>query len=840
MKNMPLVSRLLRLLLVLLFSSIYIQAQVRIAVESEKILNGKLDFPDSQKVEISYTREGFAMDRLSKVPKAGVHPRILFSASEIPAIVERLEATEVGKVSKGIMYERLKKGFLNTSSWTYKTVQALIDRDFENYEKLQLKENKNPAGREGYNRFSPLYDCELAALDALLFGKPEQGARAAAAIAGYAIYLKPSIQEWRKSEFPNNASRWGSWHHPGSLELFSWQQLGYAYDFAHNFMTEQHKTDVRTTIAAITNGSYVFGMNLPPHLRSWNWINVGHCFGLLALAIEGEAGYEKRIYDRSVEMMRDYLSYNYSKKGSSTEAAGYTSFGWLWGAPALAAMARRGDNLMLMDRYKAIKHWHFRISLPDGSGYLSHGDGGERGPGITEMSVMKFFYPEDKLVDYNYSLVSKKYIDQGITDDREFSIPVLLWGLDPTAAENPFFERKSHDLTWYDEERGNLITRNEWSKDAFVFNIECRTDSYYSGHEHADRGNFNIMANGRLWAPEGFRSVESRYHNVVTIDGRGQGYFPPPGKVLGVYDSKDASFLVCDTKYAYDWFWPKSIVGVDLNGPKFDSGRFAHFKPDAEKFQAKYSFEKETHPNVVNRFKGFDIGDSGMWDEDPWTIRSSFNPVKKAFRTAGMIKGKHPYVLILDDIQKDEKEHYYEWNMMLNMDIVPINIEVHDAAISIGPRSEPVPKNIYTDIILGSDKIERRNNRYYPKKGEPLLLIRVLEVRATKDSLGYDGNPMPRVEVFEKKDVRSEPGGRSFGLDKKLVVPSRSITPKFKILIYPYLHEVDPIPKTTFSNTSSLEVKFEDQIDRYDFLESENGRTLMNLKRGDKTLVEIK
>ena len=47
-----------------------------------------------------------------------------------------------------------------------------------------------------------------------------------------------------------------------------------------------------------------------------------------------------------------------------------------------------------------------------------------------------------------------------------------------------------------------------------------------ASHEHADRGSFTLAAFGRDWAKENFRSVETKFHNSVLIDGRGQGFLP--------------------------------------------------------------------------------------------------------------------------------------------------------------------------------------------------------------------------------------------------------------------------------------------------------------------------
>jgi len=50
-----------------------------------------------------------------------------------------------------------------------------------------------------------------------------------------------------------------------------------------------------------------------------------------------------------------------------------------------------------------------------------------------------------------------------------------------------------------------------------------RIGTTFPTHDHADRGQFTLAALGRAWACDGYRDTESKFHNVVTIDGRGQG-----------------------------------------------------------------------------------------------------------------------------------------------------------------------------------------------------------------------------------------------------------------------------------------------------------------------------
>ena len=785
-------------------------AEFSLYLSGDKVLNSEMGWKPSPKVDISFDASGFAQNRLSNVPEPGIHPRILMSPEDIPDVRKRLESTQIGRCLLQTAKDQLNRTIYKEGSKYQRAYQALLDGDFSVFQTIKTDEK---LGSSGHYQNAVTYEIMLQAFIAMLYEDEVKGKASAAAITTWSKGMQPTFTGWREKE--DNAGRFASTHACGSYMEFDMQRLGYTYDFAYNFMDDNQRSVVREAISTLTNNAYAFGMELPNHFRMWNWMNVGNCFTLLTLAIEGEDGYDARVYPKAVETLTDYIAYNYSKMGSSTEAAGYTTFGWNWGAPMLVAAARRGDNLMAMGRYRKICEWHAAVTLPNGSGAMSHGDGGSSSPGIPEIQVMKYFYPENPVIDYNWQNFIKPLIDNPKRIDTHMIISMIC-AQDGSDADYKFGKTLNLPDTFYDPERGSLIARTAWDADAVMFQMEARPDSFYTGHEHSDRGNFNLIAHGKNWSRDGFRAVESRYHNIVLIDGKGQGMWAPPADSMTIQKEKEAVFGTCNTKYAYDWAWPKGIVGTDLNDPKYKLGRFASYTTVIDFFQKNYALERETHPNVLKHFEGFEHPNALMWDEDCWTVRYSHNPVQRAFRTAGLVKGEHPYVLVVDDIQKDDQVHLYEWNLMLSMDTVALDITEKYGVE--GFDSHPLKfgyKQQYTDILLGDSETARSGNHYKPKKGDPLLLVRVLHKAEPGIVPGYDSRPNIRVETFEKKDMQETPAGRSFGMDRRLVVASRAIAPDFRIMLYPHRYG-DPLPETAWdTKNQKLTIAFDDQIDEF-------------------------
>ena len=107
----------------------------------------------------------------------------------------------------------------------------------------------------------------------------------------------------------------------------------------------------------------------------------------------------------------------------------------------------------------------------------------------------------------------------------------------------------------------------------------------------------------------------------------------------------------------------------------------------------------------------------------------------------------HNYILIVDDLKKDGQERLYEWNMPMPLDVELVSIKQlvdvtqGSGALDIGFNSFS-NKGIQGefDIILGDKRMDRNRKevdnapgesfeagRFVPRKGDPQLLVRVLE-----------------------------------------------------------------------------------------------------------------
>ena len=177
-----------------------------------------------------------------------------------------------------------------------------------------------------------------------------------------------------------------------------------------------------------------------------------------------------------------------------------------------------------------------------------------------------------------------------------------------------------------------------------------------------------------------------------------------------------------------------------------------------------------------------------------------YNPVRHAYRTCGLVRGERPYVLIVDDVRKDDAEHDYTWLMQIPDDV---------KLLSKAPC--PSSREGVVDLLLG-DETGRR------------LLVRVLaagssEAEAKRTAAGA------KLETFEKT-FRNRTTTH-----QRLVLPLRAVVGHFKILLLP-LREGDSPPQTTLSaDGTTLSITRAKQKDRFTFRAANDGRTRVTMKR---------
>ncbi len=805
---------------------------------ADEVLNGTIKWSNPYPVSLSSQLDGFETSKIFKVPARGIYPRLFCSPSQFFAIKESLQTTAIGQKLRTIAYKELDD--LQQAKGSYGKL----------YQQLLSNNTKEIPANFAFADFANLLAVQglLSQLDNNQQLLKETGKVSARLLSIWIRRIQESPQVVGKELMVKEA-------------VYSGVKMAKLFDFTAAGMSKEDKDFFIQFMIKETSGKFGDGMQLPHHWRRWNHIASSLAYPLSVLSIENETGYDKRIFERGVDLLKDYLSYTFTSEGMSTEGITYTFGPFADDLLLMQAVAARTQfNPFGIPNFRKIPDWliHSLSSNPDAL-WTSHGDTGSSSDlPWTMMIILKYFFPKDGKIDY----LLANCLPTQLSKLPDVGVFAFLSDPEKTKEQYNGIPPENMPLTFFSPERGSIIARNKWAKDGIVFHFDARQDMYFQSHDHSDRGNFELAANGRWWIVDGFRSTETKYHSLITIDGQGQGYFATPATWLSFNNNTRSSFGAVDYKYSFDWMWLKSPVADKLLGkklaPQWETGVYANVAKNLSKYYPGIIPQRDPLRKVSEYFSGSLQTNPLIWNEDTWPMRLPNCSVAYAFRTAGLIKGKHDYVLIVDDLKKDNQEHLYEWMLPMPLDVELVSIK---QLVDVTQLSDPLNIGFNSlanagihgeyELLLGDKRMARnmkevdnianeihQAGRFLPKKGDPQLLVRVLERgAASRPNL----EPNARLEVIEK--IKTEDLHqfylRTMDLGKRLVIPSRSVTPNFKVLIYPHLSG-EAVPETEWNlDRTILKVNFRDQKDLFYFKKGVNGKTIVRLERDGELIFEM-
>ncbi|CAI5482162.1 unnamed protein product [Closterium sp. Yama58-4] len=400
--------------------------------------------------------------------------------------------------------------------------------------------------------------------------------------------------------------------------------------------------------------------------------------------------------------------------------------------------------------------------------------------------------------------------------------------------------------------------------------FECRPDTYFLDHCHASRNDFYLLGCSRAWiCPALYHNVESEACSTVLIDGLGQGGthtleaeakgFPltwscMPGKVVGTWHEERLSWFAGDASAAYRFLTKGWQVPRPAARPQDDNNietpyawKDFYYEPvDFGPSLVPKIIKKGTPPPAAGSAGAVPgAGDPVVepeWVEDnawaSWHIcaRQEFNPVRYAFRTAALIRAKRPksrpYVIIVDDIRKDERAHTYTWVANTTQPYMAMVGYGQRLFLLTGPQQKPGAAALAgkaaaapaaaaaaaaaSDVIISPEEARRyksldpttdaifiRGDDVHPKTrqalpGTPRMLLRVLQ------GDGHRSAPIRLVKVESSKSPQGPGSGKgpyyagvaTGGEYWRVEVERKAVVePRFKIMLLPFL-EGEELPVT--------------------------------------------
>jgi hypothetical protein len=509
-------------------------------------------------------------------PAVGVHPRIFLTPSELPA----LRARVLSQPAMGY-YQSAVQAFASFSTGPLLTA--------ENEVALGLPIDETTSEQLS----SSLRD---AALVALISNDAKSVSTCVNGLIAYVDWVRPNS--------------------PGIDYGRTAPGVAVAYDYLYNTLSTAQRTQVRTWLASVCTlwatqlATEPYGFQPPATQQDSNWTGfyVG-AFGITALSIEGETGYQSAWYTNAAASLTNFLQYGIGPQGAGVETIHYFSYGMVNGAYFLDAMARRGAPVWTNSHLQNVSHWWAYDLFPWGAQFNSIADTMEATIGCGEIYYrLALAYPNDPVMQWVYSNYCQSFFAAPVTLSGG-----ILWATPP--ATNASAAALNLPLTGVFSYNGLAYLRSGWGTQDTYFEFQSDPVSAGVTHAHADRNSFTLMGEGRIWGLDpGTGYSYDIDHNEVLIDGIGEGYYPQPGALMATVDTGWAAAVMGNATQAYNW-------QVNKNS--------------------------STGSSLVNGY-----------------ISTPYNPVQRAYRSATLLRGTHSYVVIADDIQKDTKSHAYAWQML--------------------------------------------------------------------------------------------------------------------------------------------------------------------------------
>lgn len=800
------------------------------------LLWGSAPFEDFGSRSVTFDPAG--VRKLRQTPAPGVHPRIFFGPDDLPDVRKRLRESRCGR-----------EAWKNILSWT-EMMKGLYD-DTQDYAKpdrwlggfgglrgrvpLFRLGIQRESGKPGYNKnalaaatyqslvdgsakdFPPFYWNTLAleSFRCLI----DQDSPAAKTAAKAAITLL-KIDQAKRAADPKPQGK-------TPAQPVGAFQLAFIYDFLFNVLTPEQRKLIHDELALGTWSHDNYGtFNTAESSRS-NWATFSYWL-FEVLAIEGEPGFNDLKVRGMYRGWRNLLTYGWFQSGATFEgeaknqlgmdgviafASRQASYGFenLSGHPYLQAYARNflphSVNPMLTGFHK----------------YDLLGGSRASGAGFAPMDMigLKYMFPKDKNIDWIFrKAVGEDYENVPDRPDGYFNA-LLFFSIFSTDYDAGDADPAKLGLgnTFFCGERALMMTRSSWDKDAMMLNMHTRQAN--GGHPFSDRNALMVAGAGRVWSPNGYASFHTAENSTVCIDGLSQNEIVP-GRCVDFVDAAQASFMVGDVKYTWDWDWKR----LEKNG-----GYYTLADVQSDKVAIPPGWQPVI--NSVNDFAFTKLKYAYLdWPQFSYAhwilpkgalspyVRQPKLPVSKAFRSAGLVRGSQPYAVVVDDIRVDDSVHHYDWTLALESDI---------QIASVAKQSDGT-----LDVILtGSDPDQKTPRAKTPlpsamdagaaiPNGQPMLLVKVLN--RTLDP----SKPAAAPEILELPNL-ADP--KKYSPIRRLVIPADAVAPDFKVILVAF-HQGQVPPAIAWDARKSVAtVNAAGMKDTIAFAPAISGKTDVTIRR---------
>ena len=825
-----------------------------------------------------YNLKGFDSKILyGEVPLPGIYPRLLFSETDLPAIRQRIKDHIVAQKSMLELDVLLGKTYLDPKSSEGELFDKLASGNTKDLTWDAWKDGRrNPIFPSFFPGYEPsLYSSHVSytsrnlsalAFYALIKGDDVLGKKTAAAIANLYSLFEPEFDKWMRfsdSEFGTNLGDTSSSTTQFRGIPLPGMDMAFALDFAGKWMSDEQKKLIHRLMGQATYGRRTNGGDGPR--RNWRDINhvTWHLTNTLFLAcLEGLPEFDDEAWASAAELTADFLEWGINKYGTVYETNGKNGAGLHFEFLSMVALARRGDNLFGHPHLKKLLTSQSLNTTPNGTYQPSSGTWSGGTFGVANSMLMHSFYPDDPYGNYLLTMHSQWFKLEKYAENNDIkTFDLKKYHADLSAQYNrtriPFIGNPAltmtvlYDTDWKPVQRSDLdapvnfldddygimaaIQKQDTQSPWLHFNV--RSSHYLgAGHHHSDPGMFTFASDGVNWITESQfqKTYDGKYHNQVLIDGVSMpGQFHARAELLSMVGNDDVAFGTADLKNAYDYRI---------------KCQFTLFEKDDKPWSLYKDSKSLSVWKGTQRYKmrpWWPTGNSSNWIPN---LKQDWNPVQYAFRSAGLVRGKHPYSLIVDDVKKDDEVHLYQWTAMAGRGVWSAGLK----------QKLNLPLNFEVVAHDGTSLAHHAGARgLFVRDGDPLLLVCLLGGEGKPADFGDWVAGRGALDPYAYKELEAEQAAR------KTTVPLRIETREgprrgfhavqffydrlvggcyakqvhFRTLLIPFKMG-DELPEVTYEDDTAT-IKWPDQTDVIIFKKQPDDRTSFTIQSGDKQLYPI-
>lgn len=274
--------------------------------------------------------------KFPRLPPPGEHPRLFFTADEIPRIVARFTHSEMGPTFQRLLNDSVR-GFLSY---------------YEKIDSLSAEEKSNPIARETIDEFFKPDEGRNANTLAtyaygILYDEPDLVEKAKAVALFYAKVILRAQQIAIQEDVHCRPYR--VWHsNEWNLEigwLFGGHSYAFLYDIVFNDLDEEEQAIIREAIGNAVRGRRGWGMGWPTRRIQSNWASYHGDLLALNAVIEEEEGYDREVFALFCDLMVHYMDFAFYDSGHPIEDSYVLNVGFREGSICFMVMARRGYNI---------------------------------------------------------------------------------------------------------------------------------------------------------------------------------------------------------------------------------------------------------------------------------------------------------------------------------------------------------------------------------------------------------------------------------------------------------------------------------------------------------------